>query len=293
MPAVSVILPTCDRPHLWPRALASILAQSFADFEVLLVDSNRLAPLSAHPSSRLILADRRVRLIEEKHAPCSAAARNVGLRAARGDWITYLDDDDTYRPEKVFRQFERAKSSDAPMVLCGYRAVLPRRTRIRQADKVEYRGDALLTDATWCTPLLFHRRDPGVMFNESLRAGEDEVFAHAFLTSHGEMNVPNCTEPLVDMHPQVHSTRVHRNTEAVWEAYRVNWKQVRTRYSRDALRAYLAMGLLVRAQGGHGDAAGFIRRLRSVLVTRGFGSWRLAANATAQRTGVLREWIVS
>ena len=102
MPAVSVILPTCDRPDLWPRALASVLRQSWADLEVVLIDSNRRTPpISSKPEWAGLLADPRVVLVARPHAPCAAAARNLGLTVARGEWVTYLDDDDEYHPDKV------------------------------------------------------------------------------------------------------------------------------------------------------------------------------------------------
>ncbi len=294
MPAVSVILPTCDRPQLWPRALASVAAQTFSDWEVLLVDSNRDAPpVKGQAEWEAWRNDARVRLLEEVHAPCSGAARNVGLRAVRGEWVTYLDDDDVYCPGKIARQLERARSENADLVLCGYTVVLPRRRRVRQASVKEFCGDALLAEATWCTPLIFHRRSEGVWFDETLRAGDDEVFAQALVLKRGIARVPNCAESLVEMHPQVGAARVHADMEAVWRACRVNAKQVRGRYSREARRAYLAMGRLVRAQGGHGSAEHFARCAWAAMLTRGPGAWRLVANATARRLGVFREWVVS
>lgn len=261
---------------------------------MLLVDSNRSAPpVREHPALKDFRRDPRVRLIEESHSRCSAAARNAGLRAARSEWVTYLDDDDVYLPPKIGRQLDRAQATASPLVLCGYTAVMPRRRRTRQSAAHEYRGDAMLTDATWCTPLIFHRRDPSLYFDETLRAGEDEVFAHAFIAKHRLRVVPNCAEALVEIHPQVEGRRVHRNTEAVWRAYRANWRQVRGLYSGDGLRAYLAMGRLVRAQGGHGGLAHFLGCARSVLKNRGARAWRLVANATAHRLGFFNRWLVS
>jgi len=293
MPAVSVILPTCDRAELWPRALASVLRQSWTDLEVILVDSNRRTPpIAATSNYAALLADPRVVLVARPHAPRAAAARNLGLAAARGEWVTYLDDDDEYAPDKVAAQLALARETGAPLVLCGYTVVLPRRRRSRQISTAEFRGDALLTAANWGTPMLFHRHDPRIRFDESLPAGEDEAFAHRFIESNDVHVVPNCARSLVEVHPQVEAERVHRG-EAVWQAYRATWRIARRRYSRQALRAYLAMGLIVRAQGGHGNLAHFIGCASAVLRFRGLGAWRLVANATAHRFGLLRKWAVS
>jgi len=293
MPAISVILPTCDRPDLWPRALGSVLRQSWTDLEVVLVDSNRRSPrLRDTPAYGAYRDDARVVLVEKAHAPSAAAARNAGLAAARGDWITYLDDDDVYCPEKIERQYALAQQEDASIVLCGYTVVLPHRRRTRQVEQNQFLGDKLLTAANWGTPMLFHRQDPLARFDEGLRAGEDEVFAHAFLLRNQVTRVPNCALSLVEVYPQVGQARVHHG-EAAWKAYQTNWRQVHRQYSRAAVRQYLAMGRLVQAQNGHGNALYFLRCARTVLATRGVSAWRLVANATAHRLGLLSKWAVS
>ncbi|MBK9990471.1 MAG: glycosyltransferase family 2 protein [Verrucomicrobia bacterium] len=293
MPAVSVILPTCDRSELWPRALASVLRQSWTDLEVVLIDSNRQTPpIAAKPEWATLLSDPRVVVVALPHAPCAAGARNLGLKAAKGEWITYLDDDDEYEPGKVAAQLSLARDTGAPLVLCGYTVVLPHRRRTRQVSRAEFRGDDLLIAANWGTPMLFHRREPQVWFDERLRAGEDEAFAHRFIERNGVQFVPNCARSLVTVHPQVGAARVHRG-EVVWKAYQATWRIVRRRYAREARRAYLAMGCIVRAQNGHGSFVHFVRCAIMVLRTRGLGAWRLVANATAHRLGVLSKWAVS
>lgn len=293
MPAVSVILPTCDRPDLWPRALVSVLRQSWTDLEVILVDSNRRTPsIVVKPEWAGLLADPRVVVVAQPHRPCAAGARNVGLAAARGEWVTYLDDDDEYEVGKVAAQLALAREKKASLVLCGYTVMLPSRRRMRQVSQIEFKGDALLTAANWGTPMLFHRREPGVGFDETLPAGEDEAFAHSFILRNDVKVVPNCARSLVVVHPQIAAARVHRG-EAVWQAYRATWRIVHRRYSRRARRAYLAMGCIVRAQNGFGGTMHFFRCAVTVLRTRGLGSWRLVANATAHRFGLLGKWAVS
>lgn len=293
MPVVSVILPTRDRPALLPRALASVQRQTCADLEIVLVDNNQGPAVSAIPELAAPLADSRVVVVPARGAPSAAAARNAGLALARGEWVTYLDDDDAYEPDKVAAQLQLARATGAPLVLCGYTVNLPRRRRTRQVQVAEFRDDALLLDANWGTPFLFHRRDPAARFEESLSAGEDTLLAHGFLARHGVRTVPNCARSLVNVFPQLDGPRVHRDGEAIARSFEAVAALASARYSPRALRGYLAMGRLFRAQFGHGSFAHFTGCAWEAWVSRGPGAWRLVANATARRTGWLKGWVVS
>ncbi|MBK9963731.1 MAG: glycosyltransferase [Holophagales bacterium] len=93
-PRVSVILRTKDRPDLLAEALASLRAQTFADFETVLVNDG--GPL---PEALLAPAPGRGLRVVVPPAPGGRTrALNAGLAAARGGWVAYLDDDDVYLP---------------------------------------------------------------------------------------------------------------------------------------------------------------------------------------------------
>ncbi|HPV82888.1 MAG TPA: glycosyltransferase [Nitrospira sp.] len=97
-PMVSVIVPTYNRPDRLQVALSSILAQTYQDFEIIVVNdgtidvSDVITPLNR---------DGRITTIRHDHNRGLAAARNTGLRAAKGRYIAYLDDDDTYLPDHL------------------------------------------------------------------------------------------------------------------------------------------------------------------------------------------------
>ena len=294
MLAVSVIVPTCDRPGLVGRALQSVLVQTQADLEVVLVDNNRrTAPVRQNPGLARMLDDPRVVIVPGGLARNAAAARNAGLAVARGEWITYLDDDDEYHPEKIAAQYALAQATGAPLVLCGYTVILPHRRRVRQVHTAEFRGDELLLDANWGTPFLFHRRDPQVRFDENLSAGEDTLFAQTFLRRYAVKAVPNCARSLVNVFPQLDAPRVHRDGEAIWRSFRATVRLAGPRHSRAARRGYLAMGRLFRAQFGYGNLAYFAGCAWAALRTRGPRAWRLVVNAAAHRTGRFKHWVVS
>jgi glycosyltransferase involved in cell wall biosynthesis len=94
-PLISVLVCTYNRLHLLPRALASVLRQDCPDYEVLVVDDGSTPPVEA-PGP----AGGRVRLVRTEHRGVGAA-RAAGLRAARGEFIAYCDDDDEWLPNHL------------------------------------------------------------------------------------------------------------------------------------------------------------------------------------------------
>lgn len=97
---VSVIIPTYNRGHVIGDAIASVLAQSFSDLEVLVVDDG-----SSDDTEQRVQAvrDDRVRYIRVPHAGVSAA-RNTGVGLSRGPLLSFLDSDDVWKPEKLARE---------------------------------------------------------------------------------------------------------------------------------------------------------------------------------------------
>lgn len=110
-PLVSVVIPTRDRALLVRRAIASALAQTLGDLEVLVIDDGSTDDTSAVVSA---LADRRVRLLRREAPGGAARARNAGIEAARGELVAFLDSDDEWRSTKIERQVERLRESTDP-----------------------------------------------------------------------------------------------------------------------------------------------------------------------------------
>ena len=94
-PAVSVILPTYNRARLLPRAIASVLGQSFTDFELLVVDDG-----SSDDTERVVRGfdDPRVIFMPAERNLGDAGARNRGIERARGEWLAFQDSDDEWLP---------------------------------------------------------------------------------------------------------------------------------------------------------------------------------------------------
>ncbi|KST69934.1 glycosyltransferase family 2 protein [Mastigocoleus testarum] len=90
-PLISIIIPTHNRQHLVPHAVKSALEQTIEDLEVIVIDDASEPPVD-------LADDPRLRVIRKSENNGIAAVRNAGALAARGRWITYLDDDDRLLP---------------------------------------------------------------------------------------------------------------------------------------------------------------------------------------------------
>jgi glycosyltransferase involved in cell wall biosynthesis len=97
-PDISVVLATYNRRRLLPRAIASVLAQEDAAFELIIVDDASRDDTQAYLAT---LDDPRVRVIACPSNGGPSAARNRGLAAARADIVAFLDSDDAYRPRRL------------------------------------------------------------------------------------------------------------------------------------------------------------------------------------------------
>ncbi|GAA6138434.1 glycosyltransferase [Arenicella sp. 4NH20-0111] len=107
---VTVIIPTYNRERTLARALESVLSQKLPDsvsgLDVIVVDDG-----STDNTQRLIQAKYpAVRYFYQTNRGVSAA-RNKGLAVSRGEWVTLLDSDDEWLPQKLIRQFEKIKDS--------------------------------------------------------------------------------------------------------------------------------------------------------------------------------------
>ncbi len=97
---VSIVIPTYKRVVELRLALKKILAQTFEDYEVLIVDNH-----SDDGTDEMIadLQDPRLTLVKVHNEGIIARSRNVGIKAARGDYIAFLDSDDWWCPDKLER----------------------------------------------------------------------------------------------------------------------------------------------------------------------------------------------
>ena len=142
MPKISIILPTYNCAGYLSDSISSALAQTFRDFELLIIDDG-----STDNTGDLIekkYRDPRIRYIRQGHMGL-AAARNTGLANARGEYVTFLDADDLFTKDKIEKQlavFE--KHSGAGVVYTGEKYFYgDDKNRLFDSPHAKFSGDIL------------------------------------------------------------------------------------------------------------------------------------------------------
>ena len=118
---ISVITPTYNRARFLPAAVASVLSQTFGDFELIIVDdgSEDNTPDVLKP----FFADRRVRYVYQENQGQSHA-RNLALKQATGDFIAFLDSDDVWAPDKLEKQLAVFRANSEVDIVHGDEAII-------------------------------------------------------------------------------------------------------------------------------------------------------------------------
>jgi hypothetical protein len=186
-PSVSVVIPCYRQAHVLAECVASVQAQTHADWEAIIVNDGSPDDTRA-VAQDLVAGDSRLRYVEKTNGG-PASARNAGLRETRGRWIQFLDADDLIEPRKFELQIERlSTAAHLAFCYCDYwrgttddprvrleRGILPREFRLRRpvldmALRWEWDLSIPIHTALFDARLF---RDRGVCFNESLRNNED------------------------------------------------------------------------------------------------------------------------
>ena len=137
-PKVSVIITTYNRADLLPRAVNSVLAQTYVDYELIIVDD-----ASSDDTRQVIsdFADPRVRPLRNERNKGLVSSRNTGIANARGEYIAFLDDDDEYVPTRLADQVELLDASPPDVAMVYGRTVESNDSH----DRAEDEGGRVLT----------------------------------------------------------------------------------------------------------------------------------------------------
>jgi len=116
-PYFSVIIPTYNRAHIICECIDSVLAQTFSDFEVIIVDNGSTDNTGLVVSE---YADERIRYIYQEGSGSPAGPRNRGIDESVGSWISFLDSDDQWFPHKLKKVHEAIRANPNNEVFCHH-----------------------------------------------------------------------------------------------------------------------------------------------------------------------------
>lgn len=198
MPLVSVIIPVFNIAEYLPRSLESLTAQTFGDFEILCVDDG-----SADGSAEVVLeyreGDGRICLLKQAHAGVSAA-RNLGIRHAKGKYILFFDGDDWAERDMLKALVAAAEETRSDMVICSANVQCDDRDRATCRRLASLEKNLTVPEMVWeatedpgCTwdalelpgawPFVWNKlirtgliRENDIRFSEQLQLGEDGLF---------------------------------------------------------------------------------------------------------------------
>lgn len=141
---LSLIIPIYNASTYLAFSLESLLSQPFQDFELILVDDGST---DASPSicDEYAAKDERIRVLHEPHSGV-ANSRQVGLEAAKGMYILYVDADDQVDPCMIADMYQVAVDQEADMVLCDYRELTHEGEVYRKQEPTALDGVAVLED---------------------------------------------------------------------------------------------------------------------------------------------------
>jgi len=246
---ISVIIPTFNREKTLALAIRSVLEQTYPMFEVLVCDDG-----STDNSENIVLAfnDPKVKWIPGQPSGRPAVPRNRGIKLSSGDWIAFLDSDDSWHAEKIEKQLQLSIERNCSAVCSNaYRLVkgLENQLYFKQVDSVITFEELAFTNKIICSSALIHRsiiKKIGFFPEESnFRAIEDYYF---WLKVATYTNWGYCQDGLVNYKDDPeNSIRSEGRSEkeqivTVLEGY-LQWNNVQ--YSKEYIIAKKAMSKLI------------------------------------------------
>lgn len=122
-PLISIIIPTYNRAHLIGRSIKSVISQTYQNLDIIVVDDGSIDNTEEVVNS---FQDSRIHYIKHENNRGVSAARNTGIKLAKGQYVAFQDSDDEWLPEKLEKQlalFTQNNSPNLGLVVCGYSVI--------------------------------------------------------------------------------------------------------------------------------------------------------------------------
>lgn len=187
---ISIIIPVYNVGEYLPKCLESILAQTYRQFEVILVDDGSLDD-SGSICDRFASQDMRISVIHKTNGGVSSA-RNAGLRVAKGEYVSFIDSDDFVGNNYLQRLVDEMECCNVDMVAGGEikvengseqpfsfrRAILTQKDFSDLFSKYDFQKRCSPWGKLFKTQII---RDAKLEFNENIHLGEDIIFMFYYI----------------------------------------------------------------------------------------------------------------
>jgi len=216
---VSVIMPVFNAEKTLARAVASVQAQDYPDWELLLIEDGS-RDRSAEICAGLAVADPRILYLQQPQNSGAAAARNAGMARAHGRYLAFLDADDEWLPQKLSSQLQFMRLQEAPFSYTGFwRQHGGLRRQVRVPGSVD-RRQLLKGNVIGCLTVLYDRAHFGTVEMPLLRMRQDFALWLKLLEQGGQAH--GLDQPLAVHHVQSNSLSAPRGRAmaATWQMYR-------------------------------------------------------------------------
>jgi glycosyltransferase involved in cell wall biosynthesis len=264
MPKVSVLIPTRNRASFLREAIASVRAQTFQDFEIVIIDD-----ASDDDTAAVIadLGDPRMRYFRHPQNLGEAASRNAGLAHAGGEYIAFLDDDDTWLAEKLAAQVQLLDRSPSRIgaVYTGYDRIDIKTGATISTVPAEKHGDIYgeLREQNWvgCPSTVMVRRecfDRVGWFDENIKFGVDYDM---WIRISRHYQFATIDRPLVRY--TVHPQRLSTDTGAILRGKQDQLKKYADYFAADRRsygRYFMSLGVLYCYNGRPAEGRAALRR---------------------------------
>ena len=127
---VSIVMPAYNAESTIRYSIASVCSQTFPNWELLILDDGSVDHTYAE-AQKFADLDQRIRLFKEIRNRGVPAVRNHGIALAKGDYIAFLDSDDTWHPDKLRRQLDCIQRTGAQLCYTSYALVSPEGRKVR------------------------------------------------------------------------------------------------------------------------------------------------------------------
>jgi glycosyltransferase involved in cell wall biosynthesis len=220
-PAVSVITPVWNAAATLAETVASVRVQTVADWELILVDDGS-SDASPALIADLARQDARIRPVGLPENRGTAAARNAGIRVARGRFLAFIDADDLWHPAKIAIQLDHMARTGVPFVFSAYRRVddVGRPLgAVRVPARITY-GDLLKGNVVGCLTAVYDTAHFGKVEMPPLRRRQDYGLWLDLLSRGGEAH--GLPQVLADYRVRSGSLSSDRTAAlaATWRIYR-------------------------------------------------------------------------